>query len=275
MPNKVKIVAVTSIKGGVGKTVSSGLLARHFTEVEGKNVIVVDLDPRGSITSLLTGLSIGKDDLSVSEVLMAAANKGNFEDVFNRAVFDTGLGKSKNWKDNGGRLILLPAKMNLRTVLAETHHSLLGAVIRALPIPDDVMVIIDTSDHEECIKAGISAADVVFTPIITSRGDIPSVFETLMNINMMQREREGGKPLLGGIIINHADDTQWENQYIHEYTRTLEEYRKESNLRCVSDDIFFYLKYTKLIKRSSNLDWPLRKDFYDFGTQLADIVHQA
>jgi len=103
MANRSKVITLTSRKGGVGKTACTGLLARYFVEVEGKNVVVIDLDARGGVTSLLTDVSLGEEDLSISEVIQTAGNQSNFQDVFNQSIFDTGLSKNKNWVDNGGK----------------------------------------------------------------------------------------------------------------------------------------------------------------------------
>ena len=39
MDKRAKIITITSRKGGVGKTAITSLLARYFTEVEGKKVL--------------------------------------------------------------------------------------------------------------------------------------------------------------------------------------------------------------------------------------------
>jgi len=275
MANRAKVITLTSRKGGVGKTACTGLLARYFVEVEGKNVVVIDLDARGGVTSLLPDVNLGEEDLSISEVIQAAGNQGNFQDIFNQSIFDTDLSKNKNWIDNGGRLFLLPSKRNLDTVLANNHFSLLGKVIREITLPDNVLILIDTGSSTESVLAGVGAADVVFVPLIMSRQDIPPVFETLRTISMMQRQREDKKPAMGGFIINQPGDTQWEEEYVKQYTLTLGEYKKESGLRCMSEDLFFYLKTSRLIRRGAFLEWALRKDFYMFAKKIADIVHQA
>jgi len=270
-----KVITLTSRKGGVGKTACTGLMARYFTEVEGKNVVVIDLDARGGVTSLFTDVVLGEEDLSISEVILAASNNENFQDIFNKSIFDTGLNKNKNWVDNGGRLFLLPSKPNLDKVLANAHYSLLGAIIRNIRLPDNVLILIDTGSSSDSVLAGVGAADVVFVPLIMSKQDILPVFETLRTIQIMQRKSENNAPAMGGFIINQPGETQWEAEYVNTYRQTLDEYRKESNLRCVSEDQFFFLKTSRLIRSGAYLDWGLRKDFYTFAKMLADIVHKA
>jgi len=272
--NRTKVVTLSSRKGGVGKTTCTGILARYFSEVEGKNVVVIDLDPLGGISSLL-GVKAGEDDLSISEVIQIAGDQTNFQDAFRQAIFDTGLSNSKDWLNNGGKLFLLPSKFNLDTVLANNHFSLLGMVIRETPLPDNVLILIDTGTSSESIRSGIYAADVVFVPLIMSRLDIPPLFEMLKFINLTQRQRENNNPAIGGFIINCLDDTQREEEYVKQYVLTLEEYLTESKLSCVSDDLFFFLKTLPEVRWSTYFSGSLRKEFKLFSKKLADNVHQA
>ena len=275
MSNRAKVISFASRKGGVGKTVCTGLMARYFTEVEGKNVVVIDLDGRGGVTSLLANVSAGKEGLSISEVIQAAGNQRNFQDVFRQSIFDTGLSKNKYWSDNRGQLFLLPSKPNLETVLSNNHSSLLEVIIRNTPLPSDMLILIDTGSSQNSVLAGICAADIVFVPLIVSRQDSRPLFYTLSTINVLQKQRGDSSPVMGGLIINQSGDTPREKEYIDAYRLTLDEYRKESNLRCVSEDQFFFLKTSRVIRSGAFLEWPLRKDFYTFAKMLAGTIHKA
>lgn len=275
MSNRAKVISFASRKGGVGKTVCTGLMARYFTEVEGKNVVVIDLGGRGGVTSLLANVSAGKEGLSISEVIQTAGNQRNFQDVFRQSIFDTGLSKNKYWSDNGGKLFLLPSKPNLETVLANNHSSLLEVIIRNTPLPNDMLILIDTGSSQNSVLAGIRAADIVFVPLIVSRQDSLPLFYTLRIINVLQKQRGDSSPVMGGMIINQPGDTPREKEYVNAYRLTLDEYRKESNLRCVSEDQFFFLKTSGAIRNCAFLERALQKDFYTLGKKLAKIVHQV
>ncbi|MFO7942911.1 MAG: AAA family ATPase [Anaerolineales bacterium] len=154
MENRPIIVAVTSRKGGVGKTVSTSLLARYFTEVEGKSVVIVDLDARGGITSLLHDQPISKNEKSVVEILTAVHQQESVRDLFTKALIETGLEKSKHWDDNGGSLYLLPSKPSLDSVLSEKPATLLRTALHSLELPEGHVIRIDTGS-----KASSTASD--------------------------------------------------------------------------------------------------------------------
>jgi len=171
MATRAKIVTITSRKGGVGKTAITSLLARYFVEVEGKNVLVVDFDARGGITSLLCDRAITQKDLSIGELLLSAYEQGNIPDAFAQSVIDTGLEKNKHWEDNGGKLYLLPAKKTLDAILASKHSSLLRMLLLGLDLSEeykDKMNIyrIDTGSEPELAAAfGIrSIPSLLFVP---------------------------------------------------------------------------------------------------------------
>lgn len=53
MRNSIPIILVANLKGGVGKTTISANLAAHFANKRGENILAIDLDYQGSLSSLL------------------------------------------------------------------------------------------------------------------------------------------------------------------------------------------------------------------------------
>lgn len=53
MRSTIPILLVANLKGGVGKTTISANLAAHFAKKRGENVLAIDLDYQGSLSSLL------------------------------------------------------------------------------------------------------------------------------------------------------------------------------------------------------------------------------
>ncbi len=69
---KAAIIAVANQKGGVAKTTSVASLAAAFVE-HGKRVLLVDLDPQGSLTFSL-GIDPDAVELSTNEVVLGTAD---------------------------------------------------------------------------------------------------------------------------------------------------------------------------------------------------------
>jgi|GEM_PF-1373106 len=268
---RAKIVTITSRKGGVGKTATTSLLARYFAEVEGKNVLVVDFDARGGITSLLCDRAISQEDLSIGELLLTAYEQGNIHDTFAQAVIDTGLEKNKHWEDNGGKLYLLPAKKTLDNVLTSKHSSLLQMTLMGLDLSNEYVILVDTSPDGDNVLMGTGAADVVFLPLKYSQQDVHPTVETLRTIIMKQQGN--GNAMLGGLIVNQAEDTQWEQAYEKRYSELFMRFKEKTGLRSATDDLFIHLKHSRIIQRGKFMDWTLREYLLDPAEKMAATVH--
>lgn len=268
---RAKIVTVTSRKGGVGKTVITSLLARFFTEVEGKKVLVVDFDARGGISSLLYNKPINNDTISIAEMLLVADRQDNIQDAYDQTVVETGLEKSKNWEDNGGSLYLLPSKPALDNVLSEKDPSLLKTLLHDLNLTDEYVILVDTGSDSNCVVMGTGAADVVFLPLHLSRQDVHPTVETLRTIFMKQKEN--GNAVLGGLVVNQTGETKWEQNYIDKYIQLLERFQSKSKLLSATDSLFIKLSQSRIIRKGVFLDWPFREDFLKTAQAMAAAVN--
>ena len=267
---RAKIVTIASRKGGVGKTVVTSLLARYYSEIMGKKVLVIDFDPRAGITSMLYKKPITNQDLTIAEVLEVAFQQGNIQDAFKQAIKETGLENSKNWQVTEGKLYLVPAKPALESVLIGKNSSLLKYVLHNLGLSDEYIVLVDSGSDSNCVIMATGAADVIFMPLIYSRQDVHPAVETLRTIIMEQRGN--GRAVLGGFVINHAGDAQWEQKYHNRYVQIFEDFKKKTEIRVADELHFFRLKPSRTIKRGSYLDWSFREDYLAVAKQMAAAV---
>jgi len=268
---RAKIITITSKKGGVGKTAITALLARYFTEVEGKKVLVVDLDGRGGVTSLLSKDKLSNGHASIAELLLVAEQGESVQDAYDQVVVDTGLEKSKNWSDKGGRLYLIPAKPALDSILPEIDPSLLRTLLHGLGLSNDYIILIDTGSDDPCVVMGTGAADVVFLPLHLSKQDVHPTVETLKTI--YDSQKNNGNAVLGGLIVNQSGGTNWEKGYIERYAVLVDRFQKESKLRSAAGSIFIELNQSRIIKKGAFLDWSFREDFLNFAQAMASAVN--
>ena len=270
MNNRAKIVTITSRKGGVGKTVTTSLLARYFTEIEGYQVIVVDFDGRGGITSLLWKEAITRSDLSIVEMLMTASEGCDVRDVFTLALIKTGLEDTKYWKKNQGSLFLLPSKPELDDVVIGQDISLLRIVLNNLELTDKYLILVDTGSDSRCVQMGITAADVVFLPLNYSRQDVHPTVETLQII--FTNQKGNGRGVLGGLIVNQAGNTKWEQSYEKNYQELFYKFQNKTGLESATEKLFFKLKQSRIIKRGTYLDWTFREDLLETARSIATAI---
>lgn len=271
MEKKAKIITITSRKGGVGKTAVTSLLARYFTEVEGRKVLVVDLDARGGISSLLYRKPVKTEDLSIVELLQVADLQGNIQDAYDQAVIATGMEKSKNWEDNGGSLYLLPAKPALDTVIPDMDPDMLKQLLHELDLSDEYVILIDTGPESSCVMMGVAAADVVFIPLLLSRQDVHPTMETLRTI--FHKQLSSGTAVLGGMVVNQSQGTQWEKNYIDKYIEIFDKFQHKSKLMGATDSLFIELSQSRIVRKGTFLDWTFREDFLKTAQAMASAVH--
>ncbi len=269
---RAKIVTILSRKGGAGKTAITSLLARYYAEIEAKDVLVVDFDGRGGITSLLHHEPVTADSPSIGELLLKADQQVNREDLFIQSVIPIENNITTKWKRKRGKLYLLPSKPLLDEVLIGRHPTLLKTVLRNLRLSQDCIILIDSGPDSKNIEMGIVAADLVFVPMILGKQDVHPTVETIRSIIFEQEKN--GKPIFGGLIINRSGQTQWEDSYISSYQNLINLLKNDSGLISIGGDIFIELKQSRVIQRGKHLSWSWRNDHLNTAKEIAGIIQK-
>jgi cellulose biosynthesis protein BcsQ len=271
--NRAKIVTILSRKGGAGKTAITSLVARYFVEIERKDVLIIDFDGRGGITSLFHHEAVTSSTPSIIEILLQANQQANIDDLFFQTVIQIENSITARWKRKRGRLFLLPSKPLLDEILIGMNPGLLKTVLHSLRLSQDCIILIDSGPDSKNIEMCIVAADLVFVPMILGKQDVHPTIETIRSIISAQKENH--KPIFGGLIINRAGQSQWEDSYISSYQDLIAPLKKDSGLITTDRDIFIELKQSRIIQRGKHLSWSWRNDHLNTAREIAEIVHKS
>jgi len=152
----VPIIAVSNQKGGVGKTTSTLNLGAALREM-GKRVLLVDLDPQGSLTVAAGVIDVDAIHLSIGDLLMARA-QGTPQDIA-RAIIKTPTGLDLV----PGNGMLSAAELTLATAMAR-ESALLSTLKPALQRYDYILIDCLPSLGLIAINA-LRASDGVVIPV--------------------------------------------------------------------------------------------------------------
>jgi len=197
-------ISITNLKGGVGKTTTSGLLAKYLTEIQNRPVILIDLDPQCGTTSLF----IGRDSRtsSIKDALVATMEGDDAGEIMRSALVNV---------PGYQNFFVIPSDKRLTDMISGIPADLLQWSIMAAGFSDDTVVIVDTGTAQGMVGLGICAANQVLVPMMMSKQTVKPTMNTL---TMLARFR---KPILGVLPVG-SGEAQWEQTVLDKYQNTLD-----------------------------------------------------
>jgi chromosome partitioning protein len=190
------ILTVANQKGGVGKTTTAVNLA-HGLVLEGKKVLLVDLDPQGQCASIL-GL---KPDSGAFNLLISELPKKQIVRLTDRSNLYVVMGDKKT----ATAQTVLSVQ---RTPISYTHEKLAPILLE----DGFDFIIIDTSPSiGELQEQALWAADGVLVPCATDYLATDGVFSINMTLNKLHAEQNWQGKILG-ILPTFYDEVTRESK---------------------------------------------------------------
>lgn len=225
-------VAITNLKGGVGKTTLSLMLAMYVDGVLGKPVLLVDMDPQAGTSSLMLGGEIS--GVTGSDALLDYLDGGPADQYFPAAVRKAPI---------GDRLFVMPSDKRLSELVTQgAPQDLLANLLDDNALPDDMLVIVDTGTTPHLVGMSINAADRVLIPLMMSR---QTMKPTATALSMVVR----GRRELTGLVPVGAGQAGWEQELLVSWQQRLAAMEPFKGSK-----VFSPLPHSKAIVRGGWLD---------------------
>ena len=195
MKKTTKIIAVCNQKGGVGKTVTTVNLGVGLAR-QGKRVLLVDVDPQGSLTASLGYHQPDRIEKTLSTVLGRIVQQQPFEPAEYILHQDEGVD-------------LLPANIDLAMV----EMNLVGVMGRETVLRELLEAVRGQYDYillDCCPSLGtltanaLTAADEVIIPMLAHYLSIKGLEQLLSTIGLVRRKFNPGLQI-SGILITMAN----------------------------------------------------------------------
>lgn len=207
--SKVRTIAVTNQKGGVGKTTTSINLSASLGKL-GKKVLLIDADPQGNSTS---GLGIEKNELpnSIYNVLLG-------EIPAKEAVINTAF----------NNLSIIPSNINLsgaeiELISIDNREFLLKTYLKEIKDGYD-FIIIDCPPSLNIITINaLAAADTVLVPLQCEYFALEGLEQLLYTIRVMKDSINPNLQVEGVVFTMFDSRTNLSIQVVDEIKRTLPE----------------------------------------------------
>ncbi|MCV3239295.1 ParA family protein [Mesorhizobium sp. ZC-5] len=203
------VISVINMKGGVGKSTISALLARHGAIRRNLDVLAIDLDPQANLSQALMHNSYGQfltdQRASIVEVFNGYLPPSPSSSGPSPLGPDDAVEGIFEWEDRS--LDLIPARFDFSDNLTNAIRPDAKALARfiAANFKDKDLIIIDCAPTESILThAAYHASRLLLVPVK------PEYFATIgfpllaQSLTNFRRQNRGHKIEVAGIVINNG-----------------------------------------------------------------------
>jgi cellulose biosynthesis protein BcsQ len=189
---RILIISIASMKGGVGKTTISALLARRIADQRRASILVIDMDPQRGASILLLGPELGTriQPPTIYDVLANCYERDPPLPAIEQAIR-----RSPYHED----IYVLPATGELGALTrTDAPASLLKKALAAYPLSKDLLVILDSSSNHVLCEMCLAASDHVFIPATFSHQSALPTINTIKTCLIRKTRVRGLIPVMTG-----------------------------------------------------------------------------
>ena len=188
----MKIISFTNQKGGVAKTTSC-LNVGAALAIEGKKVLLIDLDPQGSLTKCVGICNLDQQDVTTYEVLKGNASITKAIRCISRTACYDIIPVDIRMSGAEIELISIPGR----------DYLLKEALTELKSCYDYVLIDCNPSLNILTLMA-LTASDSVIIPVATQYMPLDGVAQLLRTIELVQKRLNKGLKI-GGVIVTMYD----------------------------------------------------------------------
>lgn len=209
------VVSVINLKGGVGKTTITALLARYAIEEMGLGVLAVDLDPQANLSQALMKdweyekflgrLPDGRFRPSIVDIFKGYAGQGD------RVRMDECVYKIERWKwTDADPHHLIPSRFNFADYLIEplraNERALAEFINKDMSHKD--LILIDCAPTESVLtRAAYHASSHILVPVKTELFSVIGFPLLRQSLRDFEEQNPGHDIKVCGVLINRSGAT--------------------------------------------------------------------
>jgi len=248
------VVTVTSMKGGVGKTTITAMLARYLSLRDQKKIIVIDMDPQGGASSILLGGQTEQPTLV--DILRLEAEGIPSGELMNQAA------RKCRHDEN---IFVIPGHAELASFAnAAPPLACLKYALESTAFPENAVLIIDTGTHPTLVAMGILAADIVIIPVMLSQQTAKPTINTLKVALQNHRQR-------GALLPMGIGNANWEARELERWQKKL---RTSQALIHMGFEVLTGIPYSRIILRGRWRHGSFPKRFTPVMDEICQFIFQ-
>lgn len=204
---RVRVIAVTNQKGGVGKTTTVINLSACLAQ-SGKKVLAIDADQQGNTTS---GLGLNKNDIEYT--------------IYNVMLGETTIAETRQ-KSCVEKLEIIPANISLtgaeiELIGREEREYILRKAIDVVKEEYDFIVIDCPPSLNMITINALTAADTVLVPIQCEYFALEGLEQLLHTVGLVKQRLNPGLEIEGIVFTMYDARTNLSMQVVEEIKRSL------------------------------------------------------